>query len=149
MMYAHTLEGVDPKGWQPLSAHLKNASDLAGDFAGALGYANWGRAVGLLHDGGKISEHFQDRLFGRPTRSFDHAKLGAKIAFESYPTLEGIYAQLMAFSLRGITEECPMAWTSLRVAGLRSRSDFLKLLMWMTNVPTLILWTKPGYLFLQ
>lgn len=100
-LYAHTLEGVGPEGWQPLEDHLKNVATLASIFAGAFGYARWGYALGILHDGGKVSPEFQARLFGRTTKSFDHAELGAVMAKESFQSQAAICGVLMAYAIAG------------------------------------------------
>lgn len=99
--YAHTFEGVGPEGWQPLDDHLRNVAALASGFADAFGYARWGYALGILHDGGKVSPEFQARLFGGAGKSFDHAELGAVMAEESFQSQATICGQLMAYAIAG------------------------------------------------
>lgn len=57
---------------------------------------SWGRALGLLHDAGKVSDAFQRRLTG-DVRRVDHSTAGAKLAVERYDSA-GI---LMAYALAG------------------------------------------------
>ncbi len=57
MLYAHTKEG-DQEDWQPLSTHLENVAKLSAQFAASFGYEQWGRALGLLHDAGKVCKQF-------------------------------------------------------------------------------------------
>lgn len=78
MFYAHSLENCQ-EGWQLLSEHLKNVSIIAGDFASSFGARDWGEFAGLLHDAGKYSFEFQQRLKGMPIK-VDHSTAGAKIA---------------------------------------------------------------------
>ena len=47
---------------QYLSDHLKEASMLAGQFAGKIGLKESGEILGLLHDLGKASKEFQDYI---------------------------------------------------------------------------------------
>lgn len=83
MLYAHS-KGEDQSDWQPLSEHLENVAELSAQFAAAFGYGQWGRALGLLHDAGKVCDRFQkERLFNRPV-SVDHAAFGARRALELY-----------------------------------------------------------------
>ena len=100
-LYAHTFGDKGPESWQLLSDHLRNVSTLASAFAGELGYANWGRALGLLHDAGKVSQSFQDRLFGRTKAPFDHAALGGHVASESFHVLGQAGGWLMAYAVVG------------------------------------------------
>lgn len=83
MLYAHS-KGEDQSDWQPLSEHLENVAELSAQFAATFGYGQWGRALGLLHDAGKVCDRFQnERLFNRPV-SVDHAAFGARRALELY-----------------------------------------------------------------
>ena len=110
MLYAHTKEG-DQEDWQPLSTHLENVAELSAQFAASFGYEQWGRALGLLHDAGKVCEQFQKgRLYNKPNVSVDHAAFGAQQALELYgghnkeddPNGEQAYVgELMAYAILG------------------------------------------------
>lgn len=71
---AHISE--DKKRSQTLLAHLKSTAESAGDFASAFSCEDWGYACGLLHDIGKYSKEFQERIRGSEKR-VDHATAGA------------------------------------------------------------------------
>ena len=47
---------------QTLEEHLLGTADLCSDFAGAIGMAETGRAIGLLHDLGKATAAFNDYI---------------------------------------------------------------------------------------
>lgn len=66
--YAHTdpeYPGLLPENggrWQLLKDHLEQTAHLTKDFASAFNAGNWGYLAGLLHDIGKYSDEFQQRL---------------------------------------------------------------------------------------
>ncbi|WP_207261449.1 CRISPR-associated helicase Cas3' [Desulfovibrio sp. Huiquan2017] len=78
-MYAHSLADAGPESWQGLEEHLQNVADKASSFAAAFGAADWGRAVGQLHDVGKSNPRFQQRLLGEFNGHADHKGAGAKL----------------------------------------------------------------------
>lgn len=100
--YAHSLEGVPEDSWQTLVDHLAGVAEMAGEFASAFGYRNWGCALGFLHDAGKVSEPYQRRLHGSAIK-VDHSTLGAIEAFCRYrhPTLHELICRMMAFAVAG------------------------------------------------
>lgn len=57
--YAHSVEGVDIRRWQPLQFHLRNVSELAARFASAFNSSDAARLIGLVHDVGKSRSSFQ------------------------------------------------------------------------------------------
>lgn len=63
---------------QLLKDHLKNTAQLCGSFAESFGASEWGYCCGLLHDVGKYSVKFQDRLCNNGEK-VDHATAGAKL----------------------------------------------------------------------
>jgi CRISPR-associated endonuclease/helicase Cas3 len=79
--YAHSTESPDKSDWQPLEDHLCNVAKLAEEFAAVFGAGAWGRVAGLLHDAGKATRAFQERLEGSPQR-VDHSTFGARLAQE-------------------------------------------------------------------
>lgn len=95
--YAHSHEGAHPKDWHKLSKHLIGASDKAAAFLDAIGLSDFGRAAGLLHDLGKYTPEFQNRLAGSHER-VNHSTAGAKVAIERYGERIG---KLIAFSIAG------------------------------------------------
>lgn len=76
--YAHSTNNPDKSDWQGLEEHLRNVANLASGFAGAFGASDWGKAAGLLHDAGKASQEFVQRLEGRPLR-VNHSIFGARL----------------------------------------------------------------------
>lgn len=59
--FAHSANETTGR-WHPLSEHLQSVSALAAEFAASFGYAEEAYAAGLLHDLGKYSDRFQQRL---------------------------------------------------------------------------------------
>ncbi len=74
MYWAHISE--DGLRSQPLSEHLMETADLAERFADVFHSGDWGYFCGLLHDIGKYSEEFQQRIQGKNIR-VDHSTAGA------------------------------------------------------------------------
>lgn len=100
-LYAHTKEGAEEDEWQPLEEHLLNVADRAASFAAAFGYGNWGRALGILHDAGKVSAAFQQRLHGSGEQ-VDHSTPGAWEALSRYRSeLGDANGRLLAYALVG------------------------------------------------
>lgn len=62
---------------QPLIDHLKNVSQLAGQFAAVFGEKEMGEQVGLYHDIGKYSLGFQNRIMNDGPK-VDHSTAGAQ-----------------------------------------------------------------------
>lgn len=100
-IYAHSREGSDPSEWQSLEEHLCNVAELASQFAASFGYENWGRALGLFHDAGKVNPAFQRRLFGS-REQVDHGAPGASAALFRYTSALGdANGCLLAFPIAG------------------------------------------------
>lgn len=103
-VFAHALEGQPIGEWEPLSDHLAAVSLQAAAFAAVFGWAEAGRAAGMLHDIGKCSAAFQayistpknEAAGGR--RGPDHSTAGARAATELYP---GLLGRLLAFAIAG------------------------------------------------
>lgn len=102
VLRAHSREGIPENEWQTLVDHLTGVAEMAGEFAFAFGYRNWGRILGIMHDAGKVSELFQRRLHGSATK-VDHSTLGAIEAFYRYrdPMLHELLSRMMAFAIVG------------------------------------------------
>lgn len=95
--YAHSLSGGQTEScWQPLAEHLSAVSRLAGEFAAPFGGQSCAQAAGLLHDLGKYTQQFQDRIRGSGDR-VDHATWGARVAVERF----GRIGYLIAYAIAG------------------------------------------------
>lgn len=94
--FAHSTDSGDQSDWQRLDSHLHAVGELAANRAEVFGGAELGRAAGLLHDLGKYTEEFQQRLKGKYPR-VDHATWGARIACEHY----GALGKLLAYGIAG------------------------------------------------
>jgi CRISPR-associated endonuclease/helicase Cas3 len=79
-----------------LEDHLTAVGNLAADRASAFGAAECGRVAGLLHDLGKYTTAFQERLKGARIR-VNHSSWGARIACERY----GAFGKLLAYGIAG------------------------------------------------
>ena len=93
--YAHSAENRPESDWQTLKNHAENVAALAAQFAEPFGAAEIARYTALLHDLGKYSEPFQNRLRGG--KRVDHATAGAKEAIARWK----ITGKLMAFCIAG------------------------------------------------
>lgn len=102
MFYAHS-SGEDSTQCQLLSEHLKSVSKLTGDFADYFGARCWGEIAGLLHDAGKYSSEFQQRLQGSSIK-VDHSTAGAKIAQEYYCQTGSLLAYVIAGHHSGLPD---------------------------------------------
>ena len=75
---AHVSE--DGEREQTVLEHSRNVAELAGKFAGRFQAESWGYCCGMVHDTGKYSREFQQRLKGGPP--VDHSTAGAKELYE-------------------------------------------------------------------
>lgn len=96
MFYAHSTANPDQADWQGLSEHLVGTATRAGISAAEFGAKDLGWIAGLLHDLGKYTQEFQQRLRGEYPR-VDHATWGARIAKERY----GLLGVLLAYGIAG------------------------------------------------
>lgn len=94
--FAHSLPDKPPIYWQPLAEHSINVGHMAGEFASVFGAREMGKASGYLHDLGKYTLPFQERLRGSPLR-VDHSTWGAHIALERY----GAIGYVLAYGIAG------------------------------------------------
>ncbi len=108
--YAHSLEGRPTSEWEPLEEHLERVAELAGEFAGRFGAAEWGRLAGLWHDVGKYATEFQDYLLTanglqahiEQTSKVDHSTAGAQHAVRSFTELGQREAgRILAYCIAG------------------------------------------------
>ncbi len=79
VFYAHSSDNPDKSDWQLLVDHLTQVGSLAAQFATAFDCADYGQVAGLLHDLGKYTTEFQNRISGEGGK-VDHATWGAKEA---------------------------------------------------------------------
>lgn len=94
--YAHSTENPDKSDWQPLEDHLINVAALAEEFADIFNAGQWGKYAGLLHDAGKATHAFQQRLEGKPGR-VDHSTFGTRLAKER----AGKLGLLLSYAIAG------------------------------------------------
>lgn len=94
--FAHSSGTSETKIWQPLSHHLKGTGHRGSNFLAHIGLGEVARTAGLLHDLGKYSQEFQDRLAGG--RRCDHASAGAKVAIDRFGESLG---KILAFCIAG------------------------------------------------
>ena len=80
---------------QTVKEHLEGTARLARKFAESFGNGDWGYCCGILHDVGKYSEAFQERIRGSG-RPVDHATAGAQLCLEK----GGLY-QFISYCIAG------------------------------------------------
>ncbi len=99
--YAHSLEGQSKEHWQPLREHLLKVQDEAVIRGTKFGVGKAAGLAGLLHDLGKYTEAFQQRL--ADGASVDHATAGAKQVCDFTVTekQDRAIAQLLAYAIAG------------------------------------------------
>ncbi len=78
---AHKRSETDKKE-QPLLEHLKNVSELSEKFAKCLSLSDYAEIIGMLHDIGKYSNRFQQRINGNDRIKVDHSTCGSQEAFK-------------------------------------------------------------------
>ena len=81
MNYIAHLRSETDKKEQPLLEHLKNVSQLSETFAECLNLSDYAGIIGMLHDIGKYSNRFQQRINGAEI-SVDHSTCGVQEAFK-------------------------------------------------------------------
>ena len=98
--FAHSAPGKSFDAWETLRTHAVGVAEVAAAFADAFGFAEAGRASGLLHDIGKCSSAFQSyiRASGDPGRGPNHAYAGALAARERYP---GPFGRILSSIIAG------------------------------------------------
>lgn len=90
------LAHVEGERKQSVKEHLYGTAKLAGDFAGRFGKKEWGYCCGMLHDIGKYSDAFQERIRNKNSRIVDHATAGAKVCLE-----QGGYYSFLSYCIAG------------------------------------------------
>ena len=100
--YAHITE--DKKRRQSVKSHLTGTAELAAKFAGKFGKSDWGYCCGMLHDIGKYSIAFQDRLLGKNSQRVDHSTAGAQLCLAQKGTMYWLAAFCIAGHHAGIPD---------------------------------------------
>lgn len=67
---------------QTIKEHLYGTARLAGNFAKKFSKEEWGYCCGMLHDIGKYSIEFQEKIYNDTNVRVDHSNAGAKECFE-------------------------------------------------------------------
>lgn len=105
-LYAHSTEDPDKATWQTLADHSSNVAKLAGNFASTFGARDLGVALGFVHDAGKASNLFQQRLEGKPVK-VDHSTAGGKLLVKLVDGIEddektrGGFGACLAYAVLG------------------------------------------------
>lgn len=92
--YAHSGNEPDKSDWQLLSDHLQRVGQQAKENARYFDAGVLSEISGLLHDLGKYTEAFQQRLEGGSR--VDHATAGAQLAVKKWGQLGKILAYIVA-----------------------------------------------------
>lgn len=104
--YAHSLENNPDKSlWHRLNDHLKETAILAGEFASGWGAKDWAYLAGLLHDVGKYSKEFQQKIsiecgenaHIESLSKVDHSTAGAQYAVKQF----GKAGKILAYTIAG------------------------------------------------
>jgi CRISPR-associated endonuclease/helicase Cas3 len=102
--YAHSGRLTDRSDWQLLKNHLQSVAELAQKRANVFRGNDWAHLAGLLHDLGKYSAAFQQRLNGSEQRA-DHSTAGAKVVIDHLSQVQGeqwgLFSKLLAFVIAG------------------------------------------------
>lgn len=101
IFYAHTTQS-DTSTWQTVQDHLENTARIARDLGRDSGCAEFAYLAARLHDIGKYSLAFQDRLLGK-IEKVDHSTAGAKEVVQLFnqTSARRILAQLLAYCIAG------------------------------------------------
>lgn len=89
---AHLNEGRT----QTLKDHLCGTAELASRFAERFGKSDWGYCCGMLHDIGKYSLAFQEKIKNNSDKRVDHSTAGAKECFK-----KGRMYEFMSYCIAG------------------------------------------------
>jgi len=115
--FAHTDGTSDTGGWQRLCDHLTQVGHLAEGFARQASMKDIAGIIGLLHDVGKYSVEFQNRLAGDKTR-VDHSTAGAIEAERRYGLPLG---RIIAYTVAGHHAGLPNGGSAADPASLAGR----------------------------
>ena len=110
--YAHSSENPE-KSWQTLTDHLGKTAKIAGEYASKFNAEEFGYICGMLHDLGKYSQKFQQKLEGAILR-VDHSTAGAQEAVNLYGQKFG---KLLAYCIAGHHSGLPNHGTAASTEG--------------------------------
>lgn len=99
--FAHSLPGRTQDEWETLAEHLEAVAVFAALHAQAFGMARIGRALGLLHDIGKVAREYLAYISAPPEdgrKGPDHSTAGAREAFNLYGPFMG---RMLAYAIAG------------------------------------------------
>ncbi|MEW5871257.1 MAG: CRISPR-associated helicase Cas3' [Chloroflexota bacterium] len=96
--YAHSKDRIDESEWQLLKDHLRATGNLAFELGREAGVSELAQLAGYLHDIGKYSQLFQERLRGSK-RTVDHATAGAREVIRLFPG--NPLAELLSYCIAG------------------------------------------------
>lgn len=99
MYIAHISEDRTRK--QSVLQHLNGAAVLAQEFASAFGCGAYGNCLGMLHDIGKYSAAFQDKIRKGTNDQVDHSTAGAQLVRSLGNTINAIIASYCAAGHHG------------------------------------------------
>lgn len=117
-MFQEPMAHVSPEGrTHGLREHLLATADLAGEFAAAFGFRQWGRLAGLWHDLGKYAPAFQKKLEAAASEDahleargrVDHSTAGALQAVAQFQRAGRLLAYIAAGHHAGLPD-----WTAGR-----------------------------------
>lgn len=97
--YAHSAENHPESDWQILQDHLKDVGELAACKASHFNCQDLARIAGLLHDLGKYTEEFQQRLRGSKIK-VDHSTHGASEVLK-LESIHPFFRWLIAHAIAG------------------------------------------------
>lgn len=149
--YAHTANDESGKPlpessgkWQRLNHHLRNVANLAEKFAEPMGFGDEAHLAGMLHDLGKYTERFQQRLRNPNIHGINHWAAGTAqaAAMKSWPTafavdghhagIPSLNANNAGIALRQTVERFSSAETRLELTG-QCQEDLDELLHRLTT----------------
>lgn len=120
--YAHSATDLPESQWQTLESHLKDVGELAADKASHFNGQDLARIAGLLHDLGKYTEEFQQRLRGSKVK-VDHSTHGALVAIQhcQNPVLGLLLAYCIAGHHAGLADRRDVQNNKKRITDLDTR----------------------------
>ena len=119
MKYIAHINGVSE---QSVKDHLIGTARLTAQFADKFGKADWGYCCGLLHDIGKYSKQFQNKIINNTDDKVDHSTAGAKLCMEL-----GGYYQLLSYCIAGHHAGLPDYGNTVIHSSLRYRCEKKKI----------------------
>lgn len=81
---------------QTIKEHLEGTASLAQSFAEKFGKGEWGYCCGMLHDIGKYSEEFQQKISNDTDKRVDHSTAGAQLCDK-----KGGYYSVLRYCIAG------------------------------------------------